>query len=137
MNEIVVAYINTFPNWYSIHVMEQFSCTICEIVCTKMNVFVSVICDCGLYYDINNNTCVNVPTPDITWHGRYDKLTTPMFHRFTYPKGVHSYRYFLQPMRTPKSLPPAHAYSPILLLTSHAYMQLDLYAYSMVYALAV
>ncbi len=25
-------------------------------------------------------------------------------HRFTYPKGVHSYRYFLQPMRTPNLL---------------------------------
>ncbi len=58
-------------------------------------------------------------------------------HRFTYPKGVHSYRYFLQPMRTPNSLSPAHAYSPILLLASHAYMQLHLYAYTMVYALAV
>ncbi len=45
-------------------------------------------------------------------------------HRFTYSKGVHSYRYFLQPMRTPNSLPSAHAYSPILLLTTHAYMQL-------------
>ena len=38
-------------------------------------------------------------------------------HRFTYPKCVHSYRYFLQPMHTANSLPPAHAYSAILLLT--------------------
>ncbi len=50
-------------------------------------------------------------------------------HRFTYSKGVHSYRYFLQPMRTPNSLPSAHAYSPILLfgcliaiLRQNAYM---------------
>ncbi len=41
-------------------------------------------------------------------------------HRSTYPKGVHSYRYFLQPMRTPNSLPPVHAYSPIL--RQNAYM---------------
>ncbi len=34
-----------------------------------------------------------------------------LYHRFAYPKGVHSYRNFLQPMRTPSSLPPAHAYS--------------------------
>ncbi len=27
-------------------------------------------------------------------------------HRFTYPRGVHSYRYFLQPMRTPNLLMP-------------------------------
>ncbi len=52
-------------------------------------------------------------------------------HRFTYPKGVHSYRYFLQPMHTPNSLPPAHAYSTILLLPTHTYMQLDLYAYTL------
>ncbi len=65
------------------------------------------------------------------------KFTNKVHHRFTYPKGVHSYRYFLQPMRTPNSLLPAHAYSPILLLATHAYMQLDLYAYTMVYALAV
>ncbi len=34
-------------------------------------------------------------------------------------------------MCTPNSLPPAHAYSPILLLATHAYMQLDLYAYTL------
>ncbi len=33
-----------------------------------------------------------------------------LIHRFTYPKGAHSYRYFLKPMRTPNPLPPAHAY---------------------------
>ena len=33
-------------------------------------------------------------------------------------------------MRTPNSLPPAHAYSPLLLLATHAYMQLDLYAHN-------
>ncbi len=52
---------------------------------------------------------------------------TCVFHRFTYPKGIHSYRYFLQPMRTPYSMPPVHVYSPILSLATHAYMQLDLY----------
>ncbi len=30
---------------------------------------------------------------------------------FTYPKGVHSYRFFLQPKRTPNALPPVHAYA--------------------------
>ncbi len=31
-------------------------------------------------------------------------------HRFTYPKGIHSYRFFLQLMCTANSLPPVHAY---------------------------
>ena len=53
------------------------------------------------------------------------------------PKGIHSYRYFLQAMRTPNSLPPAHAHSAILLLLTHVYTQLNLYAYTMVYTLAV
>ncbi len=51
----------------------------------------------------------------------------------------YSYRYFLQPMRTPNSLLPVHAYSPILLFATHAcirYMQLDLYSYTMVYTLS-
>ncbi len=48
------------------------------------------------------------------------KDLSPMNPMFTYPKGVHSYMYFLQPMRTPNSLPPIHAYSPILLLATHA-----------------
>ncbi len=30
-------------------------------------------------------------------------------------------RYFFQPMHTPNSLPPVYAYSPILLLATHAY----------------
>ena len=27
-------------------------------------------------------------------------------HTFTYPKAVHSYKYFIQPMHTPNSFPP-------------------------------
>ena len=53
------------------------------------------------------------------------QILTKSVHRFTYPKD----RYFLQPMRTPNSSAIAHAYSPILLLATHAYIQFDLYAY--------
>ncbi len=44
-------------------------------------------------------------------------------HRFTYPKGVHSYRYFLQPMRTPNLLMYIFIL-PNLLLSAHACMHL-------------
>ena len=67
-----------------------------------------------------------------------DSDSNSMEHRFTYPKGDRdSYRYFIQPMHTPNCLPLAHAYSPILLFVTYAYTQLDLLAYTMVYALAV
>ncbi len=43
----------------------------------------------------------------------------------------------LPPANAYTSLPPAHAYSSNLFFSTDAYMQLDLYAYVMVYALAV
>ncbi len=43
-------------------------------------------------------------------HTTYLKKIHMSFHRFKYPKGAHSYRYFLQPMCTwtSNSLPPMH-----------------------------
>ena len=55
-------------------------------------------------------------------------------HRFTYPKGIHSYRYFLQPMRTPNLLMHIFILPNSFVICSCMYaslLQLDLYAYTM------
>ncbi len=69
-----------------------------------------------------------------------DHLLCCAVHRFTYPKGVHSYRYFLQPTRTPNLLMHIFIFPNSFVICSCMYaslLQLDLYVYTMVYALAV